>query len=105
MPQKYSLGKITVLTFSLCKLHDHCTDERENPCFQQTKADAFRSAVNGSITMDSDNDGDVLVSKIAHGREQFDDFYCRQVVCNNLPREKMIAVVRNEDFHRQIKLP
>ena len=92
IPQKHTLGKITALTYSLCKLHNYCIDEREEACYQQTRGDAFCVVINGSIAMDSDNKGNVLDTGITNGGKHSDDVDCRRVIHNNLPRDKMLAM-------------
>ena len=51
MPQKFMLGKIIALGYSLCKLHNYCIDDREKAHYQQTKGDTFYAALKGSIAM------------------------------------------------------
>ena len=92
------------MTCSLCKLHDHCVDEREEKCCAQTRGDAFHSAESGSIVMDTNSSGNVLATDISHGGEHADDFDRRRVHNNYLPRDKMLTIVRVKDLRRPIKL-
>ena len=80
-------------------------DEREEACYEQTRGDAFYAAINGSITMDSDDNGNLLATEITYGGEHSDDFDRWRVVHNNLPiRDKILAIVRNKDLRMPIKL-
>ena len=88
----------------LCKFHNYCIDEREEACYQRTRDDTFYSAINGSIAMCSEDKGNVLATEITHGGEHSDNFDRRRVMHNNLPRDKMLATVRNKYLRRPIKL-
>ena len=54
--------------------------------------------------MDIDANSNVFATEITHGREYSDDFYHWRVTNKNLPRDKMLAIVRNKDLCRPIKL-
>ena len=49
MPSNISLGKITALTYCLCKLHNFCIDEKEEKYYEQIKIDKFYATYHGSI--------------------------------------------------------
>ena len=54
--------------------------------------------------MDSDDDGNILVTEITHGGECSDGFDFQRVMFNNLPRDKILTIVRNKYSLRSIKL-
>ena len=64
----------------------------------------FYAANSGSICMGADANINVFATEITHGGDHSDDFDLRRVTNNNLPRDKMLDIVRHKDLHRPIKL-
>ena len=100
MPQNVSLGKITALTYCLCKLHNFCIDEKEKEHYEQTKIDAFYSSLNGSIDVQEDSAGNKIPTDIIHGGEHSDDFIRKNIPVSNIPHEMMLKIVQEKDLHR-----
>ena len=54
--------------------------------------------------MDIDTNGNVFTTEINLGGEHSGDFDRRLVKNNNLPRDKMLNIVRNKDLRGPVKL-
>ena len=100
MPVNIPLRKVTALTYCLCKLHNYCTNENEQKHHEKTKIDAFYTSVNGSVSMETDADGNQLPKEIVNGGEHSDDFLQKRIPIDNIPRERLLQLVIEKDLKR-----
>ena len=100
MPANVSLQKVTALPCCLCKLHNYCMNERESEHYEQTKIDAFCSAVSGSIPTANENEGNFLPKEMLGGRECADNYNRRKVPTSNISRDRFLKIIIDKDSCR-----
>lgn len=100
MPPNAPLGKVTALTYYLCKLRNYCINENESKYHEQIKIDSFFSAVNGSIAMANDGNRNLTPNETQNGGEHSDDYNCNKIKVINIPREQMLEIIREKDLCR-----